>query len=1005
MKPFSPRIFFIFFSSRSLSTNPINNAEFHHHGLRISRFSTSSNSFHSSSSFPSSSFPTRRHEEESRNVRVSVWWDFENCNLPAGANVFKVAQGVTAAIRANGIKGPIHITAFGDVLQLSRSNQEALSATGINLTHIPHGGKNSADRSLLVDLMYWVSQNPPPAHVFLISGDRDFAGILHRLRMNNYNILLACPETVPSVLCSAASIMWHWNALVKGENLTGKYFNQPPDGPYGSWYGHYRVPLDDPFAVTEQTACSRAEEVSESNLDHKLRPVPKAVVKHIRHILNSYPKGISITDLRSELGKSNVSIDKDLYGFKKFSRFLLSMPHILKLQSGGDGLFLVCSVAPKNPDPVESTPGIATGPVTNNKEPDSAIIPKVNGADSSSTEGMDEKPSSPPTPELNVKEPPTKLQESQIKLQENAPVAEKVSNAEVTEKHLHPVKECNSTSEMASFRKWWRKLLFGEDVGSDKKSASIPGKTSTSGGHTENSKTQEKCAKPPCQRTDPAGSTSFSSSSNLVMDGITGGGEAYGDKSSRDPGFFTQIISWCKFWRKSPNSENLIEQSSEKLNQLTVDSGKHELFLKDSFWNEMEAFIHTPPNGSILVLQSRSREQMVQNLQKQGPLVLRSLTQNDLLHLVDLLISEKRWVGECPSQNYPFKLIRPAGRNSTLSNPPNSNGLRSIFLSSTSESNPQRSVEHDGERKHQNLPHSGVSPSVINKKPSGKSRNEILADCQKLVDDIVKEYPEGFNMGSFRKLFLERYGYPLDIQKLGYQKLVNLLQIMPGVKIDSTYIVPCFNVAKSSHLETADPSVQENNVSGAIASSDSEVSDASRKDDDLDSPWGELGPVAKVDPKQNKRDILLSNSRAKEETARRMHHDYETLSDDSISDSEEETASLTGGSEGEGKPRTKDEESSLLQILDSWYSNGETNRKDGSENVDGMVDCSRDVLKPSDSSGAAFKTETPVVKCGRKQKPFKSYSFVSDQLVENKDKLIDGILGSLKKSGESRIQG
>lgn len=72
-------------------------------------------------------------------MRVSVWWDFENCHLPGGANVFRVSQSITAAIRANGIKGPIQITAFGDVLQMSRQNQEALSATGINLTHIPHG--------------------------------------------------------------------------------------------------------------------------------------------------------------------------------------------------------------------------------------------------------------------------------------------------------------------------------------------------------------------------------------------------------------------------------------------------------------------------------------------------------------------------------------------------------------------------------------------------------------------------------------------------------------------------------------------------------------------------------------------------------------------------------------------------------------------------------------------------------------------------------------------------
>jgi len=68
-----------------------------------------------------------------------VWWDFENCHLPSGVNVYRVSQAITAAVRGNGIKGPIQITAFGDVLQLSRANQEALSSTGINLAHIPNG--------------------------------------------------------------------------------------------------------------------------------------------------------------------------------------------------------------------------------------------------------------------------------------------------------------------------------------------------------------------------------------------------------------------------------------------------------------------------------------------------------------------------------------------------------------------------------------------------------------------------------------------------------------------------------------------------------------------------------------------------------------------------------------------------------------------------------------------------------------------------------------------------
>lgn len=70
-------------------------------------------------------------------MRVSVWWDFENCGIPNGVNVCRLAPRVAAALRAAGIRGPLSITAFGDVLQLSRSAQEALAATGVAISHVP----------------------------------------------------------------------------------------------------------------------------------------------------------------------------------------------------------------------------------------------------------------------------------------------------------------------------------------------------------------------------------------------------------------------------------------------------------------------------------------------------------------------------------------------------------------------------------------------------------------------------------------------------------------------------------------------------------------------------------------------------------------------------------------------------------------------------------------------------------------------------------------------------
>ncbi|KAJ6296932.1 hypothetical protein OIU78_022621 [Salix suchowensis] len=322
-KPFSSKTLL------SLTTNPPTSSPFLY-SIFISNFSASSlapRHSHSQSNFHS----------ESKNVRVSVWWDFENCNLPSGVNVYRVSQAITAAVRGNGIKGPIQITAFGDVLQISRTNQEALSSTGVNLTHIPNGGKNSADRSLLIDLMCWVSQNPPPAHLF-----SDFC---------------------------AASIMWLWDSLVKGENLSGRHFNQPPDGPFASWYGYYKGALEDPFSVVEQPICSKVEDMPRASSEPPVRPIPKAVKKQICHILSSCPKGISITDLRIELMKSKVSVDKDFYGYKKFSRFLLSMPNILKLKDNGDGQFNVSSVAAKAPEPFHSSPCKSTPAIDNGSQP------------------------------------------------------------------------------------------------------------------------------------------------------------------------------------------------------------------------------------------------------------------------------------------------------------------------------------------------------------------------------------------------------------------------------------------------------------------------------------------------------------------------------------------------------------------------------------------------------------------------------------------------------------
>lgn len=486
--------------------------------------------------------------------------------------------------------------------------------------------------------MYWVSQNPPPAHLFLISGDRDFASILHRLRMNNYNVLLASPENAPGVLCSAASIMWHWSALVRGENLVGRHFNQPPDGPYGSWYGHYKVPLEDPFPVNEQPSSLQAEEVNDLSSDPKPRPIPKIVIRQIRNILKSYPKGILITELRSELGRSNISMDRDFYGYKKFSRFLLSMPHILKLQTNGDGQFFVRIVTTR---PIESLESSRVTSGSGTEEHDPNLKTKLNN-NGSSTELM----SVPalPSGELNSPDRPLKVRpSSEFSKSINEAMEGEPSTCLVSEPHgikdskqisnfeadskMTPSTGQHSEAKTGFFRRIWKRFFGNNDHSSENVSRHVSEKCSTSdnvskqkscsglgstysGDSLEEAKTEGKTVKPMSRDSNLVNPVSYSPDlepAKLQKTAIVA--STYDDKSSYNPGLLGSIRNWFKFGGDDTENGKVSEQGC-KQNQLKNQSRKHQLFSSNSFWRGMQSFIETP-KGAELISRSKTRSAIV----------------------------------------------------------------------------------------------------------------------------------------------------------------------------------------------------------------------------------------------------------------------------------------------------------------------------------------------------------------------------------------------------------
>lgn len=175
------------------------------------------------------------------------------------------------------------------------------------------------------------------------------------------------------------------------------------------------------------------------------------------------------------------------------------------------------------------------------------------------------------------------------------------------------------------------------------------------------------------------------------------------------------------------------------------------------------------------------REALAKNLKDEGPSSLKPLDASKLLALVSMLVSEKKWIKENPYDALPFRVTRFTGKGSGLSNHPSaSGGLRSIFVNMSK----SQCDEADDEKK--------VSKNIvgISDKPLKRSRSEVLEDCQKLIKKITEENPGGYNMGNFRKDFLETFKYRLDYQNLGYPKLQSLIQIMPEARIESGFIVP-----------------------------------------------------------------------------------------------------------------------------------------------------------------------------------------------------------------------
>ncbi|KAF0889219.1 hypothetical protein E2562_022471 [Oryza meyeriana var. granulata] len=905
----------------------------------------------------------QQQEEESKAVKVSVWWDFENCNIPNGVSACRFAPRVTAALRSAGIRGPLSITAFGDVIQLARSSQEDLLTTGVSISHVPNNGKNSSDRSFMADLVYWIAQNPPPAHFFLISGDKDFANILHRLRMSNYNILLACPSNATSVLCSAATIMWPWEALVKGEDFSPKRFNHPPDGLAGSWYGHYKGALDDPFTDTE------SEELFVVPSDLKHGSIPNYAVNGIQEVLKSYPNGVSLSELRIELKRKNIFLGHDFFGHKKFSCLLQSLPNFVEFinPAPGENQPYVIGANKKlmDPDKQSFRSSVESNVRNNNMNrathndkspplPVSTSFSEKNAKTENASQSIAKNKSflqtankNPPTFAVSSSQsdvlPEDQKEHPTVKL--NARTESPEHHKEVDARAASGIPSCSEVEDNVSkdglFKRIWllwngpesakyevphlesTSTIVVDDVQSPQQEHNAGelrrllkrirkkscGNGSSDGADSTTTGSDERSKK--LKHGDDMGSLDRDTSNSEPCDrsasvSVEKAGERDGT-SKMVKGLFSWVTGWMKFGKSDADNvttnRNVIDEAStdsigghESLKVSACGSGQqevHEIFTKSFFWDVLQQQL-SKPLGSELVSKAKSRKELAHQLQKLDCWPLKGLAEKDLHQLVNLLVSEKKWVEETPSKK------------------------------------PLQQGKH-------------VSDESRNRPPT---REETLSDCHKLLKDLLLEYDYGFNISIFKIRFAQKHGYELDPEKLGYPNLKSMLQIMPGVRVKFPRVLPSENG---------------NGQAGSKGNGNQSNGD--------DFVWEELGPVS-------------ATTETVEGVDKEMCYRPPTLSDDDFSDNE---------NHADQQPRIGTEPSSLLQIIDSWHNSKDVSSKK-TQDIDGPVDFSR---SDNLTGGNAPKPTRP---------QHKQYSFVSDsEENQEKDKLVDSVLGSLQKARTSKL--
>ncbi|KDN38451.1 hypothetical protein K437DRAFT_270564 [Tilletiaria anomala UBC 951] len=255
-------------------------------------------------------------KQENKQMVCSIFWDVDNCSPPSGFTGREVAQAIRKAVQetviedeAGGQSRGGTIVSFKAYLELSTAEftpnasvvqlRSELQGSGVSLIDTPKSGrKNASDFMLAADMLTFALDVLPPARIFLVSGDRDFAYSLGTLRNRGYEVVLIVPPVgaTPILQASANKVLrWRQDVLKVPTDASGRSYTTAKDSTV-------KAPASDPP--------SNAPDASQTNAVSSI--VPSSSRPKTTPPLPSSTLGSFVTSNISVINKSPPSKHNDL---------------------------------------------------------------------------------------------------------------------------------------------------------------------------------------------------------------------------------------------------------------------------------------------------------------------------------------------------------------------------------------------------------------------------------------------------------------------------------------------------------------------------------------------------------------------------------------------------------------------------------------------------------------------------------------------------------------------